>query len=203
RTPSETLSLRWTDVDWEQGRIRVLSPKTEHHEGGASRMLPMFPELRPLLLQAWSEAPEGAEHVIAHYRGGNVNLRTRLERIIRKAGMDPWPKPFHNLRATRQTELAERYPIHVVCAWIGNSAAIAQEHYLQVTDQHFEQAAMEPPEKAAQNPAQSAAGLARNEPQPVGAIDENRLDLPSDSVQCDYLHNSQLPPRGVEPLSSG
>ena len=37
-------------------------------------------------------------------------------------------------RATRETELAALYPLHVVCAWIGNSRAVAQEHYLQVTD---------------------------------------------------------------------
>ena len=50
-------------------------------------------------------------------------------------------KLFQNLRSTRQTELAESYPVHVVCAWIGNSQAVAMEHYLQVTDEHFEQAA--------------------------------------------------------------
>ncbi len=31
--------------------------------------------------------------------------------------------------------------MQVVCEWIGNSAAIAAKHYLQVTDQHYEQAA--------------------------------------------------------------
>jgi hypothetical protein len=41
--------------------------------------------------------------------------------------------------------------MHVVCAWIGNSAAIAQEHYLQVTEEHYK--------KAAQKTAQSGAEL--------------------------------------------
>ena len=36
RCPSEHLSLRWGDVDWERGRINVRSPKTEHHAGGES-----------------------------------------------------------------------------------------------------------------------------------------------------------------------
>ena len=123
------------------------SPKTEHHEGKDSRILPMFLKLRPLLLAAWGEARNGAEHVISRYRGGNATLRTQLERILRRAGIEPWPKLFQNLPATRQTELAERYPIHVVCAWIGNSAATTQEHYLQVTDEHFEQAVMQPQKK--------------------------------------------------------
>jgi integrase len=33
RCPSEVLSLAWQDIDWEQGRIRVASPKTAHHPG--------------------------------------------------------------------------------------------------------------------------------------------------------------------------
>jgi hypothetical protein len=62
-----------------------------------------------------------------------------------------------------QTELAEKYPIDAVCEWIGNSRAIAKEHYLQATDAHFAQAIAQPPEEqklaksAAQNPAQSEA----------------------------------------------
>ena len=34
RCPSETLALRWADVDFASGTIRVQSCKTEHHEGG-------------------------------------------------------------------------------------------------------------------------------------------------------------------------
>jgi hypothetical protein len=89
------------------------------------------------------------EFVITKYRGPNCNLRTQFQRILAKAGLKPWPKLFQNLRATRETELAEEHPIHVVCAWMGNSKAVAIEHYLQVTDAHFE--------KAARNPAQQAA----------------------------------------------
>lgn len=75
------------------------------------------------------------------YRDRNSNLRTQLERIIQRAGLKPWPKLFQNLRSTRETELAETYPIHVVCAWIGNTEKNAAKYYLQVTDEHFRQAA--------------------------------------------------------------
>jgi hypothetical protein len=69
----------------------------------------------------------------------NANLRTQLERIILRAGLKPWPKLFQILRATRETELAETFPIHVVCQWIGNSEVIAKKH-LQVTEDHFRRA---------------------------------------------------------------
>ncbi len=165
RCPSEHLALKWGDVDWSGNRFTVHSCKTEHHDGKESRQVPIFPELRPYLEQAFDEAEPGSEYIITRARDGGVNLRTGLQRIIERAGLVPWPKLFHNLRATRETELAEIYPIHVVCAWIGNSAAVAQEHYLQVTDEHFAQAAGQPvgagkkapAEKAAQNQAQYGA----------------------------------------------
>src|SRR5207248_10138793 len=119
------------------------------------------PELRTYLQPAFDEAEPRTEYVVTRYRDTNANLRTQLRRIIHRAGLMPWPKLFHNLRSTRQTELAERYPIHVVCAWLGNSRAVAQEHYLQVTDAHFALAAADAP--SAQNPAQQASEEVRTD----------------------------------------
>lgn len=48
------------------------------------------------------------------------------------------------MRASRQTELEETVPTHVVCRWLGNSPKVAQKHYLQVTDSHFEKAVQQP-----------------------------------------------------------
>ena len=84
-----------------------------------------------------------------------VNLRTRLQWIIKRAGLKPWPKLWQNLRSTRETELADQFPAHVAAAWIGNSVAVAVKHYLQVTDEHFE--------KAAQNAAKKVHETARND----------------------------------------
>jgi hypothetical protein len=38
------------------------------------------------------------------------------------------------MRASRQTELEQKHPLHVVCKWLGNSPSIAQKSYLLVTD---------------------------------------------------------------------
>src|SRR5207244_12063515 len=83
----------------------------------------------------------GTGTVISRYREASANLPTQLLRIIRRAGLKAWPRVFHNLRATRENELAATYPIHVVCRWIGNSALIANKHYLSGTDDYFEMAA--------------------------------------------------------------
>ncbi len=179
RCPSEHLGLRWGDVDWERGRITVHSPKTEHHEGGASRQIPIFPEIRPYLEEVWEQAEPGTEWVITRYRDTNGNLRTQLQRIIERAGLKAWPKLFQNLRATRETELAETYPIQVVCEWIGNTAAVAAKHYLQVTDEHYRQA-LDAPKSAAQNPAQYTSEIGCNRSQ-------QETQNPGFSGVCDAL----------------
>ena len=141
RCPSEHLRLRWQDVDWERSKMKVTSPKTAH-KGKPFRWLPLFPELRKYLEEAWDEAEPGTEYVITRYRDKNSNLRTQLERIIQKAGLSPWEKLFANLRATRATELvADGWPEYKVCDWLGHTEAVAKKHYWQVTDEDFQRAA--------------------------------------------------------------
>lgn len=139
-----------------RGRIHITSPKTEHHEGKASRDIPLFPELREPLMEvlelamhrAGGKAVLDSDYVIVRYRKANCNLRTQLERILKRAGLEPWPRLFQNLRSTRETELAGEYTLHVVTYWIGNTARIAAKHYLQIPDDVYE--------KAAQNAAHEA-----------------------------------------------
>ena len=191
RCPSEHLALGWTVIDWAHDRMTVRSPKTEHHPGGESRVVPIFPELRPYLAEVFELAEPGTEHVITRYRDSNSNLRTQLNRIIRRAGLEPWVKPFQNLRSTRETELAEEYPMHVVCAWIGNSQPVAAKHYLQVTDEHFA--------KAVQNPVQQPAVSPRTEPQSDWAAHNKTPVLQGCATTCDSMQTCIVPPQGLEP----
>lgn len=204
RCPSEVVRLRWADVDWENGRILVHSPKTEHHAGGESRLIPLFPELEPHLLAAMADAPDGTEYVIARHRHRGVNLRTHLERIIIRAGLKPWPKLFQNLRSTRETELAERFPEHVVCRWIGNSRLVARKHYLQITDKHFEQARAGEPaaEGAAQNPAQCRAESGLLGRETAGAANEKGPETPGLTSRYSLLHKDLMGDIGLEPMTS-
>lgn len=134
RCPSEIMPLRWTDIDFHARTVRITSPKTAHHEGKGERVIPLFCELAKPLQDAFDAATVGSEYVITRYRHDNANLRTQFEKIIRRAGLAPWPKPFHNLRASRETELCKVFPLHVVTQWIGNTARIAAKHYLTTTD---------------------------------------------------------------------
>jgi hypothetical protein len=62
----------------------------------------------------------------------NANLRTTFEKVIKRAGLTPCPRLFHNLRASRETELVKEYPVQVVTSWLGNTPRIALKHCLMV-----------------------------------------------------------------------
>jgi integrase len=173
RCPSEVLTLRWENVNLAAGRMVVQSPKTEHLEGRAERVVPVFAALRPFLEEAWELAAPGDVYVVGGPQGDgyrrashgpngwvNANLRTTFEKLIRRAGLSVWPKVFHNLRASCETDLMANHPIHVVTAWIGNTPKIALGHYLQTLDADFEKAlkgGAESGARGAQNAAQTGA----------------------------------------------
>ncbi len=171
RCPSELALLTGADLDWGRGRFKVHAPKCEHHEGNGERFVPIFPELRP-----WLPSPvrgEGAGLLLPDLES-NQALSKAFKAILRRAGIEPWPKPFQNLRSTRETELSATYPLHVVCAWIGNTARVAVRHYLQLTDDDFA--------RAARIPAQHTAAPERTERQ------DQRETLGIEGVSCKSVH---------------
>ncbi len=200
RTPSETLLLRWGDVLWDQHKLYVRSPKTEHHEGGESRHVPLFPELKSLLLEALEAAEPGTPFVIAKHRKTGLNLRTQLLRIMARAGVKQWPKLFQNMRSSRQTELCEQWPEHVVCGWLGNSKLVAREHYLMARDTDFLRAAEL--DSAAQNPAQQPSG------NPCKPMQNDSDEVAENAVfqgvaeDCRASQSSPMGGAGFEPATS-
>jgi integrase len=139
RCPSEIGAVTWADVNWEKGRLTVLAKKTEHHGGEhAVRIVPISPELRAILADAFDQAEAGATLIVPMAARKNVNVRTHLERIIAKAGHEPWPRLLQNLRASCETDWVERYPAHAVAKWLGHSPKVAAEHYLMSREHHFE-----------------------------------------------------------------
>jgi len=213
RVPSEALSLRWQDVDWERGRLTVPSPKTQHLAGRSYRVIPLFPAVRPFLEAAWDEAPDGAEYVVPEeYRRraqgprgwANANLRTTLKKVVRRAGLEPWSRLWHSMRASCETDLARQFPLAVVAKWLGNTQAVAMRHYVDVTDADFERAILgDAPatQEAAQNAAQHAHAMDRSEPQPAKIAHEKTPVLQGSASSCDTLQNRGVEAAGIEPAS--
>lgn len=183
RVPSEIRSLRWSDVRWDKGEMTIHSPKTEHHEGREHRVIPIFDELAPYLMDCF-EHSTGDDRVITTKTD---NLRTRARKIIKRAGLTPWPKLFQNLRASRETELVETVPLHVACAWIGNTADIAAKHYLMIRKHHLEAAS-----QAVRSGAKSGAAI-------VGHL-RTVADTSATGCVTDVGTQLLIPPRVVEPL---
>ena len=197
RCPSEVLALRWQDIDWDRERFIVWSSKTEHHEGKALRVVPLFPELAGVLGEGFADAEDGATYVITRYRGATQNLRTTFRKIIERAGLQPWPKPFQNLRSTRETELSNEFPLHVVTAWIGNSQLVAAKHYLQVTDDHFGAATRS---QVGHQVGQKASEMTRNGEPP---LDETGTETPifrGSSRPDANSDNEEMGETGLEPI---
>lgn len=212
RTPSETLALRWSDIDWANNLITVRCPKLERLERHATRTIPLFAEIQPVLLRAHAESPTGNDFVIhGKLRDGCGNWRTQFERLIRRSGQEPWGMPFQNLRSSREVELSEVFPWFTVCSWMGHSRAVAAEHYMSVPAEHIARAIagdsdLMGRQKAAQNPAQQVqAEPCRTSQEPDPNCYETAFFSAKQRVAtpCEHTASQPIPPRGVEPLSPG
>lgn len=159
RCPSEVCTLRLNDVDWERDEITVYSPKTEHHDGKSSRTIPIFAELRSYLLDAAEQAEVGQVFVVGKY-AKYKNLGSIFHRILRANGLPVWAKPFHNGRASRENELLEVFPIHVVSRWVGHSVEIAAKHYHRVLPEHYARAVGD--EKPRPNPVKNPVSMSEH-----------------------------------------
>jgi len=209
RLPSEIVSLKWADVHWDECRIHVTSPKTEHHQGGEERDMPIFPDVYPTLKAAFDTAAEGQEYVIAtpHYRQPKANLRTPLLRILRGAGVEPWPCLFQNLRASCEKELIDAgHAEWKVCRWIGHSEAVGRRHYRNMTAEDFTIASRPLPAEGGPARLRFGSAPARMEPhgaaRPEAASDRKRAapEKEADSRTKPSLVNARSVPRlGLEP----
>ena len=201
RCPSEIVALRWGDVNWERGRLTVRSPKTARHEGHAVRVVPIALELRPILLALFEAAEPGTEAVVPRLRDPAMNLRTTFKKIIARAGEKPWPRLFHNMRASCACDWVERFPAHVVARWLGHSPLIAAQHYLQTRDAHFDLAAGMT--QAAANPATNPATQAHLSDPTASQVDSETPEIPADLVGvgagCDPVECRKVGEEGFEP----
>ena len=85
RCPSEVGVITWADVNWEKGRLTVLSKKTEHHGGDyAVRVVPIHWALHEILREAFEHPPRG------RYVGGSK-------------GRWGWFESSHDLHKDRDT----------------------------------------------------------------------------------------------------
>ncbi|MGL6225191.1 MAG: tyrosine-type recombinase/integrase [Thermoguttaceae bacterium] len=182
RCPSEVLLLRWSDVDFtgEKGfwgglkkpAIKFRSIKTEHHQGGAYRVIPMFKELRPYLEDLYESIPddEGRKYVIWSMlpkssrsdegKRAKKNFSKAFRLILEKLNIEAWPKLFANLRRSCRNDLERSgLPIRVINEWLGHSEKVANAHYVQTLPADIDWAIGESPAGNVNDSDDSAEGL--------------------------------------------
>ena len=223
RCPSELAELRWSDINWETVVMTVRSPKTEHHDGKGVRVVPVDPVLQPILWKLREDSPRSVDRVLPRLASA-ANLRTGFRRILSRAGVEPWPRLFQNLRASCETDWVEDFPAHQVAKWLGHSPAVAREHYLQPRDHHVRKASgggagwikaapvesriaeciAEGAENASQNASQHGAAPSRTpnqlESQTNVACGFTRLDATrSENLQATKVGGEGFEPPEVKP----
>lgn len=144
RIPSEIVPLRWRDADLTRRELTIHAPKTEHHPDGGKRVCPIFPELRTHLATLHASAAAAGHNspdapVITRWRSPTQSPREPFLRVLRNAGIEPWPKLWHNMRASRETELLLQgnFKVPDLCEWFGHSQIIAMRHYVTSTSKAF------------------------------------------------------------------
>ena len=110
--------------------------------------------------------------------------------------MQPWPKLFQNLRSTRETELANEFPLQAVTAWMGNSQLVAAKHYLQVTDQHFSAAKRF---RVGHEVGQKASEMTRTEGPPTQKAQRKYIDFRGPAGEFAALQSARVGDEGLEP----
>jgi integrase len=152
RIPSETHSLRWQDVDLDNGKLSVYAPKLHRHgatRDSAVRVVPIVPQLAAVLTNHASDDPN--EPVV---NISSNNLYRQVRKAIDSAGLPMWSDLFQTLRRSCETDLCDSFPSHAVATWIGHSVQVAERHYLMVPDELYKRAAEIDQDRALQNALQ-------------------------------------------------
>jgi integrase len=140
---SEAMAMTWGRVDWGRGRLRVYQPKTARKRQASERDCLMVPALARVL-EAAKPAKVKPDGLLAPV--STLNLHRDMKLWIRRAGLQPWPKPFHGLRAWRATTWREqRIPEAWIDAWLGHGPEVARLHYVAIPESAY--CAPNPPPK--------------------------------------------------------
>jgi integrase len=119
----------------------VKAPKTERHEGHASRFVPLCEQLVDLLVKASEQAAVGAIRIFDDLRITDTSLNNRLAGTCRRAKVIMWEKPKINLRASCEFDWLRTHTIDKVAAWMGHSPKTMLKHYNRVFKEQSARAA--------------------------------------------------------------
>lgn len=117
-------ALRLTRRCIESDRVVIVPEGDVATTKQASRVVPMERRLRIMVEM-------GVDAGIFPLRIRSDGIEDEFRKIIRRAGLAPWPKPFHTLRKNLATDWMAKYPPLDVARWLGHDVKVAANHYHQ------------------------------------------------------------------------
>lgn len=136
RPQGEVLRLTWADVNWEAGRILVISAAKG---GPRARSVPIHPDLRPRLEQ-WHQADRKRRwrHIVNYYGKPvkSIGKAWRAAVAAAKIGRRVRPYDFRHHFVTRAIE--EGGDLKAISEVVGSSPATVLKFYQHVTSKQHE-----------------------------------------------------------------
>ena len=136
RIPSEIRELTWSDVDFEENKILIHSPKTRHI-GKSARLVPIFIEFKELLETSFEMAKEGEQYIFPKLRR-HTNLGKIGGDIVERAKVKVWSNFWNSIRASAETDLMDQFGLRRACMFSGNSPATAMKNYALVRKEDYD-----------------------------------------------------------------
>ncbi|RYD50550.1 MAG: site-specific integrase [Sphingobacteriales bacterium] len=127
----ELMNLRWQDVDWEQGVIRLLKTKNGH-----PRSIPLAGKAHAMLKEKFVQESTNSEFVFARFDGEEpMELEKHWQRAMKHAGLENFR--FHDLRHTAASYLAmNKATLMEIAAVLGHRTLQMVQRYSHLTEQH-------------------------------------------------------------------
>jgi len=155
----ELVELRWRDLDWTAGAIRVRRSFTRKALGTpksrrSSRSVPMADDVAAALEQLSRLVDDGPDDLVFPHpmTGGHLaspQMLRRMRKALGAAGLEESHR-FHDLRHTFGTQMAAQgVPMRVLQEWMGHRDIATTQRYADYAPRHDEralvQAAFAPP----------------------------------------------------------
>lgn len=127
----ELINLRWSDIDWQQGVIRLLKTKNGH-----PRAIPLAGRAHAMLHEKYLRESVRSEFVFARGDGLEpVELEKHWQRAMKQAELVNFR--FHDLRHTAASYLAmNKATLMEIAAVLGHRTLQMVQRYSHLTEQH-------------------------------------------------------------------
>jgi integrase len=130
----ELFKLRWEDIDFDRGFIRIVGPK-----GGTDQTIPLNAAARRVL----EAHPRTCEYVFPGEDGGQrVTIQKALKRIREAAGLPASFRPLHGLRHAFASRLASsgQVDMYTLQKLLTHKSPVMTQRYAHLRDESLRKA---------------------------------------------------------------